>query len=48
MRSIASQLCISSKTVSNHLTLLKSKLRVSSQAELVHLALQAGLLKAVA
>nr|WP_314873381.1 response regulator transcription factor [uncultured Pseudomonas sp.] len=48
LRSIAAQLCISSKTVSNHLTLLKSKLRVSSQAELVHLALQAGLLKAVA
>lgn len=48
LRSIATQLCISSKTVSNHLTLLKSKLRVSSQAQLVHLALQAGLLKAVA
>ena len=36
-RTIAEQLSISSKTVSNHLTLLKSKLQVSSHAELVHL-----------
>ena len=36
-RLIAQQLCISAKTVSNYLTLLKSKLQVSSHAELVHL-----------
>ncbi|MHC6225686.1 response regulator [Pseudomonas sp. X10] len=47
-RLIAEQLCISSKTVSNHLTLLKSKLQVSCQAELVHLAIEAGLLKVAA
>lgn len=44
-RQIAEQLCISSKTVSNNLTLLKSKLRVSSQAELVHLAIDTGVLR---
>ncbi|MDZ5602713.1 response regulator transcription factor [Pseudomonas sp. RP23018S] len=42
---IAEQLCISRKTVANHLTLLKSKLQVSCQAELVHLAIALGLLK---
>lgn len=42
---IAEQLCISVKTVSNHSTLLKNKLQVSSTAELVHLAIQCGLLK---
>jgi len=44
-REIAERLCISSKTVSNHLALLKSKLEVSSQAELVHLAIDQGLLR---
>ena len=44
-RRIAEQLCISSKTVSNNLTLLKSKLQVSSQAELVHLAIDTGVLR---
>ncbi len=34
-REIAQRLCISSKTVSNHMALLKNKLEVSSQAELV-------------
>lgn len=48
VRLIAEQLCISSKTVSNHLTLLKSKLQVSCQAELVHLAIALGLLKTAA
>lgn len=48
VRTIAEQLCISSKTVSNHLTLLKSKLQVSCQAELVHLAIEAGLLRVAA
>ncbi|ROU00824.1 DNA-binding response regulator [Marinobacter sp. R17] len=42
---IASKLCISNKTVSNHLALLKSKLRVSSAIELVHLAVDAGLVR---
>lgn len=44
-REIAERLCISSKTVSNHVALLKSKLAVSSQAELVHLAIDQGLLR---
>ena len=44
-RQIAEKLCISSKTVSNNLTLLKSKLQVSSQAELVHLAIDTGVLR---
>ncbi|MBA1202630.1 response regulator transcription factor [Pseudomonas capeferrum] len=48
LRVIAQQLCISSKTVSNHLTLLKSKLQVSGQAELVHLAIASGLVKVAA
>ncbi len=47
-RLIAQQLCISAKTVSNYLTLLKSKLQVSSHAELVHLAIEAGLLRIAA
>ncbi|KRW62024.1 response regulator transcription factor [Pseudomonas sp. TTU2014-080ASC] len=42
---IAEKLCISSKTVSNYLTLLKSKLQVSSQAELVHLAIDTGVIR---
>ncbi|TDF83962.1 response regulator transcription factor [Pseudomonas sp. H9] len=45
---IAQQLCLSSKTVSNYLTTLKSKLQVSSQAEMVHLAIEAGLLQLAA
>lgn len=44
-RRIAEQLCISSKTVSNNLTLLKSKLRVDSHAELVHLAIDTGVIR---
>lgn len=44
-RLIAEKLCISGKTVSNYLTLLKSKLQVSSQAELVHLAIDTGVLR---
>lgn len=44
-REIAERLCISSKTVSNHVALLKSKLGVSCQAELVHLAIDEGLLR---
>ena len=47
-RLIAQQLCISAKTVSNYLTLLKSKLQVSSQAEMVHLAIEVGLLRVAA
>lgn len=44
-RQIAERLCISGKTVSNYLTLLKSKLQVSSQAELVHLAIDTGVIR---
>ncbi|WP_323751661.1 response regulator transcription factor [Marinobacter sp.] len=42
---MAERLCISNKTVSNHLALLKSKLQVESSIELVHLAVDAGLLR---
>ncbi|HIL22451.1 MAG TPA: response regulator transcription factor [Alcanivorax sp.] len=42
---IASQLCISSKTVSNNLTVLKQKLNVSSLTELVHLAIDTGVIR---
>lgn len=45
LRLIAERLCISGKTVSNYLTLLKSKLQVSSHAELVHLAIDTGILR---
>lgn len=44
-RLIAEQLCISAKTVSNYLTLLKNKLEVSSDAELVHLAIDTGVMR---
>lgn len=44
-RLIAQQLCLSSKTVSNYLTQLRSKLQVRSQAEMVHLAIEIGLLR---
>lgn len=42
---IAERLSISSKTVSNHLALLKSKLQVGSSVELIHLAVDAGLVR---
>jgi len=42
---IAEKLSISSKTVSNYVTTLKSKLGISSTAELVHLAVDAGVIK---
>ncbi|SIQ22282.1 response regulator [Marinobacterium stanieri] len=44
-KTIADQLCISVKTVSNHSALLKNKLQVSSTAELVHLAIECGVLR---
>ena len=44
-RLIAENLCISSKTVSNNLTVLKQKLNVSSLTELVHLAIDTGVLR---
>ena len=44
-RRIASHLCISSKTVSNNLTVLKQKLNVSSLTELVHLAIDTGVIR---
>lgn len=43
--SIAEKLCISSKTVANYSTQVKHKLQVSSQAELVHLAIDLGLVR---
>lgn len=42
---IAEKLCISHKTVSNYMTLLKHKLQVSSHVELVHLAIDTGVLR---
>jgi DNA-binding NarL/FixJ family response regulator len=42
---IAGKLSISNKTVSNLLALLKSKLQVSSSVELIHLAVDAGLIR---
>lgn len=45
VQGIASRLCVSSKTVSNHLAMLKGKLQVSSSVELIHLAVDAGLVR---
>ncbi len=45
VRSVAEQLCISAKTVSNYTAMLKSKLDVSSTTELVHLAIETGVIK---
>jgi len=42
VRKIADHLCISHKTVSNHVSLLKHKLGQDSLAGLVHLALESG------
>ena len=39
---IAQRLCLSGKTVANYGTLIKKKLGVRNQAELVHLALGRG------
>ncbi len=44
-KQVADSLCISHKTVSNYTANLKSKLRVSSTAELVHLAIETGIIK---
>ncbi|MVW75438.1 response regulator transcription factor [Pseudomonas xionganensis] len=44
-RQIAEKLCISSKTLSNYQTLIKNKLQISSQAELVHLAIDSGVVR---
>lgn len=44
-RSIAEQLNISAKTVANHTSLLKQKLGIRSTAELVHLALDTGIIR---
>jgi len=43
-RKIADHLCISHKTVSNHVSLLKSKLGQESLPGLVHLALESGVI----
>ncbi|MCC6075883.1 response regulator [Pseudomonas sp. GCM10022188] len=45
LRQIADKLCISAKTVANYQTQLKNKLQVGSQSELVHLAIDTGLLR---
>lgn len=45
VKEISEELCISNKTVSNYTAILKSKLNVTSTAELVHLAIAAGLVK---
>lgn len=42
---ISEQLLISGKTVSNYTSILKSKLRIGSTAELVHLAIETGIVK---
>lgn len=42
---IAGRLYVSNKTVSNHLAGLKSKLQVLSSIELIHLAVDAGLIR---
>ncbi len=42
---IAEKLCISNKTVANYSTQVKHKLQAASQAELVHLALDLGLVR---
>lgn len=42
---IAEKLSISTKTVSNYVTTLKGKLGITSTAELVHLAVDAGVIK---
>lgn len=44
-RRIAEKLCISAKTLSNYQTLVKNKLQISSQAELVHLAIDSGVVR---
>ncbi|WP_027856605.1 response regulator transcription factor [Marinobacterium jannaschii] len=45
VRVVAEKLCISAKTVSNYTAILKGKLQVDSTAELVHLAIETGVLK---
>ncbi|WP_136681055.1 response regulator transcription factor [Neptunomonas sp. XY-337] len=45
VKEISEQLSISAKTVSNYTAILKSKLNISSTAELVHLAIETGLVK---
>ena len=44
-RQIAEKLCISAKTLSNYQTLVKNKLQIASQAELVHLAIDSGVVR---
>lgn len=45
VKEISEELCISNKTVSNYTAILKSKLNMTSTAELVHLAIETGLVK---
>mgnify|MGYP000038248597 CR=1 FL=1 len=45
VQEISEQLFISNKTVSNYTSILKSKLQISSTAELVHLAIETGVVR---
>ncbi|MBE9397918.1 response regulator transcription factor [Pontibacterium sp. N1Y112] len=45
VKAVAEQLSISAKTVSNYTAMLKSKLEVDSTTELVHLAIETGVIK---
>jgi len=45
VKAVAEQLSISAKTVSNYTTMLKNKLQVDSTTEMVHLAIEAGVIK---
>lgn len=42
---IARRLCVSDKTISNHLALIKNKLQVRSAVDLIHLAVDSGLVR---
>lgn len=44
-QSVAERLNISVKTVANHLSILKSKLEISSTLELLHFAVESGLVR---
>jgi DNA-binding NarL/FixJ family response regulator len=45
VKDISDKLCISANTVSNYTAILNNKLNVTSTAELVHLAIETGLVK---
>jgi two-component system invasion response regulator UvrY len=45
MHKISDELCLGFKTVANHGTLIKSKLKVSTTAELAHIAMVLDVMK---